>query len=228
MMGKSNTSAKKQQFMMKLAKLLFDPEIIFDDESVLNFIINNPCVIISNHSKRTKSNKLTSCDGPILRYVFENRNICSLMGADLMKKPFFKAVVSGCDCIPVSRTAASTDWIHKCIHKLKEGVSVIIFPEGTTFKEKDVDRFKPGFALLAGLADVPVIPVTIAGKYRLFSKNKLKIRVGTPINLELSKKSKCEYEKETLRFQKIIKKMHTEINQQRNNAYTEIINSETA
>ena len=218
-MKKRSISEKKQQFMMKLAKKLFDPEIIFDDESVLNFIINNPCIIISNHSKRTKTNKLTSCDGPMVRYALGNCNICSLMGADLMRNPFFKAVVSGCDCIPVSRTAASTDWLHQCMHKLRDGVSVIIFPEGTTFKEKEVDTFKPGFALLAGMSDVPVIPVAIAGKYRIFSKSKLIIRIGSPITLELNKKTKAEYEKETLRFQKIIEKMHMEMNQSLANPY---------
>lgn len=204
-------SVKKQKFMMKLAKVLFDPEIIFEDEGVIKYISENPCVIISNHSRRTSTNVLTSCDGPILRYALGNKNICSLMGADLMKNPFFNLVVSGCDCIPVSRDAASTDWIHKCLQKLREGFSVVIFPEGTTFKEKDVDLFKPGFALLAGLADVPVIPIAISGRYRLFSKRKLKLKIGTPMRLSIANKTKTEYEKETLRFQEIIKSMHEEI-----------------
>ena len=40
-MGKRSISENKQQIMMKLAKKFFDPEIIFDDESVLNFITKN-------------------------------------------------------------------------------------------------------------------------------------------------------------------------------------------
>lgn len=210
-MNSNGTSAKKQHLMMRLAKILFSPQITFDDETVLQYISNHPCVIISNHSRRTKTNIFTSCDGPMVRYAFKNRQVCSLMGADLMEKPFFKAVISGCDCIPVSRDAASTDWIHKCRVKLKEGISVIIFPEGTTFKEKDVDTFKPGFALLASIANVPVIPVAIQGNYRLFSKNKLKIHIGSPVNLHILKRNKAEYEKETLRFQKIVEEMHSDL-----------------
>ena len=219
-MEKSDVSVKKQNLMMKLAKILFDPEVIFEDEYIKEYLSENPCVIICNHSRRTGTNVLTSCDGPIVRYALGNKNICSLMGADLMKNPFFKLVVNGCDCIPVSRDAASTDWIHKCRKKLKEGCSVIIFPEGTTYKEKDVDIFKPGFALLAGIADVPIIPVAISGIYRPFTKRKLKLKIGTPKSLKSTVKSKAEYEKETLRFQKIIETMHADINRECQQAYS--------
>lgn len=219
-MSGEHISIKKQNLMMKLTKMLFDPEIVFEDDNILQYIAQTPCVIICNHSRRTRKNKLTSCDGPVVRYAFSNRQICSLMAADLMKNPFFGTVVRGCNCIPVSRDAASTDWIHKCQKKLNEGCSVVIFPEGTTFKEKDVDLFKPGFALLAGITDVPVIPVAISGIYKPFTKKKIKIKIGTPTHLSITNKTKSGYEKETLRFKRIIETMHADINTEHRKVYS--------
>ncbi len=198
---------KKQLFLMKLAKILFEPEITFENESVQGNVLNEPCVIICNHSRRTSINKLVGADGAMLRYVFNNSNVCSLMAADLMEKPLLKAVVNGCDCIPVRRNAASTEWLHKCKEKLDEGKSVVIFPEGTTLKEKDIDTFKAGFALLAKMADVKVLPMAIGGVYRPFAKNKLKIKVGVPRKLQIQNGTSSELKKESKRFQHIVEDM---------------------
>ena len=197
----------KQLFLMKLAKILFEPDIIFENEAIQSNILDEPYVIISNHSRRTSINKLVGADGAMIRYVFDNKNVCSLMAADLMEKPLFKLVVNGCDCIPVCRNAASTEWLHKCKEKLDEGVSVVIFPEGTTLKEKDIDEFKAGFVLLARMANVKVLPMAIGGVYRPFAKNKLKIKVGVPMKLQIQKGASFELKREAQRFQHIVEDM---------------------
>lgn len=197
----------KQAFLMKLAKILFEPEITFENEAIQSNILDEPYVIISNHSRRTSINKLVGADGAMIRYVFDNKNVCSLMAADLMEKPLFKIVVNGCDCIPVRRDAASTEWLHKCKEKLDEGVSVVIFPEGTTLKEKDIDEFKAGFVLLARMANVKVLPMAIGGVYRPFAKNKLKIKVGVPMKLQIQKGASFELKREAQRFQHIVEDM---------------------
>lgn len=199
---------KKQAFLMRLAKILFEPEITFENEAVQGSTLNEPCVIICNHSRRTSFNRLVGADGAMVRYVFNNKNVCSLMAADLMENPLLKVVVNGLDCIPVRRNAASTEWLHKCKEKLDEGVSVVIFPEGTTFKEKDIDTFKAGFALLAKMADVKVLPVAIGGVYRPFAKGKLKIKVGVPMKLEIQKGNSSELKNEAQRFQKAVEDLY--------------------
>lgn len=199
---------KKAEFFMFLAKKLFNPEIIFENEAVQNRDLKTPCVIICNHSIRTFFNRLSIADGPMIRYVFKNADVSSLMGADLMEKPVFKALVGGCDCIPVARNSPSTNWIHKCKEKLDEGISVIIFPEGTTIKSNAIEPFKPGFALLAKLADAPVLPVSINGIYRPFTKGKLKIRIGVPMKLQTEKINSFTLQEESARFQRIVEEMY--------------------
>lgn len=210
-MGNKSTE-KKIAFFMKLAKVLFAPEILFENEAVQNRSLKTPCVIICNHSQRTLSNRFASADGPLIRYAFRNQNTSSLMAEDLMKNPFFKAIVDGCDCIPVKRNSASTDWIHKCKKKLESGVSVIIFPEGTTIKDNAIETFKPGFALLAKLADVPVLPVAINGVYRPFTKGRLKIKISVPMKLQTEKASSAELQKEAERFQHVVEEMYLSFN----------------
>ena len=211
-MASTDKSEKKQAFLMKFAKILFEPEITYENETKQNNMLREPCVIICNHSRRTRKNRFVACDGAMIRCVFNNKNVCSLMAADLMEKPLFKAVVSGCDCIPVFRNAASTEWIHKCKEKLDEGKSVIIFPEGTTLKEKDIEPFKAGFVLLAKIADVKILPMAIGGVYQPLAKNKLKIKVGVPRKLDIQNSTPAGLEKEAHRFQNMVEDMFLSLN----------------
>lgn len=203
-------SKGKLNLLMVLGKLLFNPKIKYVDKKVQGRLLKEPCVIICNHSRMLPF-KLSNCDGPMLRYIFKNKNVCSLMAADLMEKPHFKAVVEGCDCIPVRRDVASRDWIYKCKEKLESGVSVVIFPEGTTIKEKAVDTFKAGFVMLANLANVKVLPVALNGVYKPFLWKQLKIEIGVPTELNLQKDTSRELKREAQRFQEIVEKMYLDI-----------------
>lgn len=208
---KATKSEKKEALIMELIGKFFEPEIIFENEALQGRDLTEPFVIICNHTKRSKANFLGCADGPVLRYVFNNHNVCSLMAQDLMENPLMNAVVKDLDCIPVCRDSASTDWIHKCRKKLKNGTSVIIFPEGTTLKEKVVDEFKPGFVLLAKTSNVRVLPVAINGNYKLFSKKKLKIKIGVPTEFKSKKFVPDEMKNEAERFQHIVENMYYEM-----------------
>lgn len=208
------TNKFKHKLLLKLAEILYRPEITFENESVQDRSLKEPCVIICNHA--------SVLDGPILRYVFEDRNVCSLMAKDMMEKPYWKLIVSDCACIPVDRENATTSWLHDCLNELKNGNSVIIFPEGTTHKENPIEDFKPGFVLLAKSAGVKVLPAAVNGDYRLFTKNKLKIKVGTPIDLKLSGMSRNAVQTEADSFRNIVANMYTEITDENQNYYNKV------
>ena len=218
-MANKGSSTKKQTLIMFLADKLFHPQILFENESIQNQILNEPLIIICNHSRKTKQNRLTSGDGPIIRYVFNNHNICSLMAEDLMKRPLMKWAISECDCIPVRRNVASTEWLHKCKEKLDEGVSVVIFPEGTTIKKQDIIEFKPGFALLASLANVKILPVAINGTYKPFSKGKLKIKIGIPEELNIKQSTPTELKNKASYFQNKIENMYYSLKEDNNSSF---------
>ena len=61
--------------------------------------------------------------------------------------------------------------IQKGVEYLKDGWSLIIFPEGTRSRGPEMAEFKPGSFKLATKAKVPVVPITIDGTYRSFEED---------------------------------------------------------
>lgn len=66
--------------------------------------------------------------------------------------------------------------INEGVEVLKQGQSLIIFPEGTRSKGDKMGEFKNGSFKLATKAGVPIVPVTIKGSYRLMEERKFIIR----------------------------------------------------
>ena len=54
---------------------------------------------------------------------------------------------------------------------LKEGYSMVIFPEGTRSKGKDMGEFKPGSIRIALKTATTILPVTIRGSYKIMEQN---------------------------------------------------------
>lgn len=73
---------------------------------------------------------------------------------------------------------------------LKSGQSMVIFPEGTRSKGKELSPFKPGSLKPAQKANVPIIPITIDGTYKILEANNdrnikpahIRLIIGSPIN----------------------------------------------
>ncbi len=62
--------------------------------------------------------------------------------------------------------------------KIKEGTSVIIFPEGTRSKDGHLEKFRMGGAIIAIKSGVPILPVTVNGSRFVLPKNTLALMPG--------------------------------------------------
>lgn len=69
---------------------------------------------------------------------------------------------------------------------LKNGHSMVIFPEGTRSKGKQMGQFKKGSLKMALKANVPIVPVTVDGSYKIFEEHNGWLRKGN-IRLVFSK-----------------------------------------
>lgn len=61
--------------------------------------------------------------------------------------------------------------ISRGVELIKEGYSLLIFPEGTRSRGDDMGEFKPGAMKLATKPKVPIVPVTIDGTWKIFEQN---------------------------------------------------------
>lgn len=70
----------------------------------------------------------------------------------------------------------SMEGILEGIKTLKEGYSLVVFPEGTRSRGDKIGEFKSGSFKLATKSKVPIVPLTIDGTYRVMEANKILIK----------------------------------------------------
>lgn len=205
-----NVNTFKEKLACFLVKLCYNPKVEFENESVQNRMLDEPFVIICNHTRKTNKFRVAEADGPIIRYAFLNRNVCSLAAKDIMEMFPWNFLMKDLDCIPVDRFSASTKWARDCTEQLNMGKSVILFPEGTTLKTQEISDFQSGFLLLAKTANVRILPVVIHRTFGL-KRHHTKVKIGVPYSITKAKMTKSVRHNETIKFQKIITEMYSDL-----------------
>ena len=100
------------------------------------------------------------------------------------------------------------DCLKRAQELLKEGYSVVIFPEGTRNNGKELLEFKAGAIRMATRAGVPIVPVCIDGSCNLMGKGslwihpaKVKIHILPPVSTEQMSREEIRALPEHLREQ---------------------------
>jgi 1-acyl-sn-glycerol-3-phosphate acyltransferase len=99
----------------------------------------------------------------------------------LFKIPIFgwAMTMAGYISIDRDRSLKAMRSIEEAAQKIKNGISVILFAEGTRSKDGLIQPFKRGPFLLASKTKVPIIPVTINGASKILPKKSLYLKGGT-------------------------------------------------
>lgn len=104
--------------------------------------------------------------------------------------PIFGWALWMCGFIPIDRSnrESAIRSLGEAARKVREGISVLVFPEGTRGPGEQLLPFKKGGFVLALEAGVPVVPIAILGSERIMPKGSLRVgrgrievRVGRPI-----------------------------------------------
>jgi 1-acyl-sn-glycerol-3-phosphate acyltransferase len=134
-------------------------------------------VIISNHQSMLDI-LLLNC----LRYKF--RWISKI---ENMKVPFIGWYLRMADYIVVNRgdEDSKNEMLEKSLNKLKNGVSIMMFPEGTRSLNNEIGFFKRGAFQLALQADVALLPVLIDGTGGILPKHGLIFGTGHKIRIKV-------------------------------------------
>lgn len=129
------------------------------------------------------SNHQGNFDIPIL-LGFINKPKAFVAKEELRKMPLLRTWMEYMNCIFLNRAnnRESVKAIKEGINHLKQGYSMVIFPEGTRSTDGKLGEFKPGALKLATKSKVSIVPVTINGSKDIMKKGSFIIR---PADVEI-------------------------------------------
>lgn len=124
-----------------------------------------PVVFIANHQ--------SYADILSFLYNIKNHQLSFIAKDTLGSIPVFGKWVLRIRGIFIERgdVRASLRTINEGVDYLKQGFSLVIFPEGTRSRSSEMAEFKPGSFKLATKAKVPIVPVTLDGGYRTYEQS---------------------------------------------------------
>lgn len=103
-----------------------------------------------------------------------------LAKAELFKIPIFGHAMRKAGYISIDRNnrESAIKSLNAAANKIKSGVSVLIFPEGTRSRDGKIQPFKKGGFVMAIESGVPIVPVVITGTRSLMTKGKFRVNAG--------------------------------------------------
>jgi len=103
-----------------------------------------------------------------------------LAKAEVFSLPFFRWVFSRAGHIPVNRTnpREGLQSLDRAAEKIRGGLNLVIYPEGTRSKDGAMQEFKRGGFLLAVKTGHRLVPVSISGAHRIMPAKSLRVFPG--------------------------------------------------
>lgn len=181
----SETILKKQSIIGKIFQILvtwtvyflFRPKVIYADKTLKKRLKKKTVVFVANHTHH-----FDGAFGPAVMWRHKPYV--------LVKKSWFEKKGTGkciglCRSIPINLDEADGAWYEAAQEAVSRGNSLFVFPEGGLARNKQINEFKPGAALLSAKTGTPIVPCAIWGPYSSVFGKRQRILVGEPIE------SKC-------------------------------------
>jgi 1-acyl-sn-glycerol-3-phosphate acyltransferase len=120
------------------------------------------------------SNHTSQFDIPIIYSAIDSK-VAIIYKKELEKVPFFGWMLHFSYFISIDRSDSrkAMESVIEALRLIKDGVGIIIYPEGTRSPDGKVQDFKRGAFIIAAKSGQPVIPVTIAGSNEIMPKDTL-------------------------------------------------------
>lgn len=140
-----------------------------------------PVVYMANHQ--------SYMDIPVL-FAFLPVQFRIIAKESLFRVPFMGWHLTRAGNIPINRSSRRDAMrsIARAAERIREGTSVVVFPEGTRSRDGVLRPFKAGSFKLAVSAGVPIVPLSIVGTCRVLARDSLifhpghvDMHIGAPI-----------------------------------------------
>ena len=191
--------AKFGRLLMKtFVYIAFRPKIRYVNSKRRKCDYGEPVIFIGNHTSHM--------DGVMSAMIFDRCKAYILVAKDWYEKKKINWYLRNNLCIPMDRFNVDTMWLRLAKDAVKNGNSVIIYPEGKTGKEFEPDEFKSGFIMLAMLTGAKIVPFATGEDYHIIFGRRQRVLVGEPMELTAENKGmNPKYlEAESERFRQII------------------------
>jgi len=130
-----------------------------------------PFIYMANHQSAYDIFALLSCLPVQFRWIAKK---------ELFTIPVLGWAMRAANYISIDRSGKrkALESIERAANKIKGGVSVVIFPEGTRSRDGSIQPFKRGGFTLALKSGVPIIPIAIKGSSDVMPRDSLRVRPG--------------------------------------------------
>lgn len=135
--------------------------------------LDRPVLICSNH---------LNAQDPFVIGTNIKANVKIMAKKELFKYKIVSWFLRVNGAFPVDREANDISAIKTSLKILKEGTPLMLFPEGTRNQTNQPLEAKPGVAMIAVKAKVPIVPITLKSDYKWFKT--MHVYVGEPIYLD--------------------------------------------
>lgn len=146
--------------------------------------LEGPFIIMSNHQSALDIFVLLACIPFPFRFVAKR---------ELFLIPFLGWAMRCVGHIPIKRENLKDSMraFERAAEKIKDGLSILIFPEGTRSEDGNLLPFKRGVFHILSLSRSPILPVGIFGTGSIMpkgyflpkNKGKVYLSIGEPLNL---------------------------------------------
>jgi 1-acyl-sn-glycerol-3-phosphate acyltransferase len=149
--------------------ILFFSGVHVDIKGLAHLPARRSCILMANHQSNFDIPVLLGCLPIQFRWLAKK---------ELFKIPIFGRGMRGCGYISIDRTnrKLAFESLKEAARKIREGVSVMIFPEGTRSRDGRIRPFKKGGFVLSVDAGVPIVPIVIYGTHVMMPKGRLLVK----------------------------------------------------
>lgn len=159
--------------------ILFVSGIKVDVEGLADIDPSESYIFMSNHRSNFDIPVLLGCLPIQFRWLAKT---------ELFKIPIFGRAMYGAGYVKIDRFNRESAFksIDEVAAKMKNGVSVMIFPEGTRSEDGNLRPFKKGGFIMAVDSGVAIVPVIVRGTRSIMAKGRWRIKPGN-VTLSIKK-----------------------------------------
>lgn len=138
---------------------------------------NRPVVMVSNHRSLVDILALYKIRRPF-KWTSKSENF---------RLPFIGMVLSLTNSVRIERESlrSGAQFLSQAETEMKKGSSILLFPEGTRSKTREMRPFKEGAFLLAKKQGCGIIPIVHTGSEKTFDKGSWVLKGKAPIHIRV-------------------------------------------